>query len=333
MAVPTGTLQTFSTVGIREDLEDVIYDLFPEDTWAVTNLDKVDAQQNFHEWLTDDLTAAAANRQIEGDDATYATPSQPTRMGNYVQKSTKTFIISGETEAVVKAGRRSEIARIGMKSMVELKRDMELALVGNQASSAGGAGTARSSAGMESMIGGPTAPGAYTTTAGNAIAATTTAASATTIGFASGVFAAPTDGTTTGALTAQVLDDASRLAWQAGGNPKIMLVGAKQKAAINGLTGIAQRQVQVNAASSVPILGSASIYVNDFGTFEVVLSRYVRSSVVLVLDQTYWALAYLRRPFMEPRAKTGDAEKREMITNFCLVGRNPRASAKVVAAT
>lgn len=266
------------------------------------------------------------------DDATYAVAGQPVRVGNYVQKSTKTFIISGETEAVVKAGRRSEIARQGMKAMIELKRDMELALVTNQASSAGGAGTARSSGGMESWIPGPTAPAAYTTTAGNAVAATTTAASATTIGYASGVVTAPTDGTTTGAINTTVLDAACRLAWEKGGNPRIFLVGAAQKAAINALTGIAQRQVQVNAASNVPILGSASIYVNDYGTFEVILSRYVRSSVVLILDPTYWALGYLRRPFMEPRAKTGDAEKREIITNFTLIARNPAASAKVVAA-
>jgi hypothetical protein len=305
--------------------------LYPEDTWAVTNLDKVDVAQNYHEWLTDELAAATVNRMIEGDDATYAVASQPTRVGNYVQKSTKTFIISGETEAVVKAGRRSEIARIGMKSMVELKRDMEKALVQNQASSAGGAATARSSGSMESWIPGPTGIGAYTTTAGNAISATTTAQTCTTVGFASGVVTAPTDGTTTGALNSAVLDAACRLAWEKGGNPRVFLVGATQKAAINGITGIAQRQVQVNAASNIPILGSASIYVNDYGTFEVVLSRYMRSSVVLILDPQYWALGYLRRPFMEPRAKTGDAEKREIITNFTLISRNAAASAKVVA--
>lgn len=297
----------------------------------MTNLDKVDVAQNYHEWLTDELAAATVNRMIEGDDATYAVASQPTRVGNYVQKSTKTFIISGETEAVVKAGRRSEIARIGMKSMVELKRDMEKALVQNQASSAGGAATARSSGSMESWIPGPTGIGAYTTTAGNAISATTTAQTCTTVGFASGVVTAPTDGTTTGALNSAVLDAACRLAWEKGGNPRVFLVGATQKAAINGITGIAQRQVQVNAASNIPILGSASIYVNDYGTFEVVLSRYMRSSVVLILDPQYWALGYLRRPFMEPRAKTGDAEKREIITNFTLISRNAAASAKVVA--
>ena len=286
----------------------------------------------FHEHQTDSLAAPAANRIVDGDDATFAALGQPTRVGNYVQTSRKTFIISGTTEAVTKAGRRSEIARQGMKAMAELKRDMEFALVGNQGSSAGSASVARSSAGMESWIAGPTAV-AYTTTAGSAITSTTSANLATTIGFAAGIVAAPTDGTTTGVLTEAAYQAALRLAWERGGNPRITLVGASQKSAINGFTGIAQRQVQVNARSDVPILGSASVYVSDFGTHEIILHRYMRSSVLLNIDPAFWGIAYLRRPFMETLAKTGDAEKRQILTDFCLVSRNFQSSSKVVALT
>jgi hypothetical protein len=69
MTVLTGTSQTFgisSGGGIREDLEDVIWDLFPEDTWAVSNLDKVDATSTAHEWLAQQLAAAATNIGVEG---------------------------------------------------------------------------------------------------------------------------------------------------------------------------------------------------------------------------------------------------------------------------
>jgi hypothetical protein len=52
--------------GIREDLEDVIWDLFPEDTWAVSNLDKIDATSTTHEWLAQQLAAAATNIGVEG---------------------------------------------------------------------------------------------------------------------------------------------------------------------------------------------------------------------------------------------------------------------------
>jgi Family of unknown function (DUF5309) len=69
MTVLTGSTITFgvgSGGGIREDLEDVIWDLFPEDTWAVSNLDKVDATAPTHEWLSQQLLAAAANIGVEG---------------------------------------------------------------------------------------------------------------------------------------------------------------------------------------------------------------------------------------------------------------------------
>lgn len=66
MAQVSGTTQTFDSAALREDLEDVIWDLFPMDTWALTNLDKVDATAVFHEWALDSLDAATLNRQVEG---------------------------------------------------------------------------------------------------------------------------------------------------------------------------------------------------------------------------------------------------------------------------
>lgn len=327
MAAVTGTLNTFAGVGIREDLEDTIWDLFPMDTWAVSNLDKQEATQQFHEWQLDALVGATSNRQLEGDDASYATAAQPTRVGNYLQISRKTFIISGSMEAAKKAGRKSEIARQAMKQMRELKRDIEQALIGNQGSSAGGAGTARSSAGMESWI-------ASTDHGGNGQRATTTNGGST-IGFCAGVVASPTDGGSTGAFSSSQFTAALQAAWEDGGDTKILLVGASRKADIDALTSQATRFVDVDKSLEYPILTSASVYVSDFGRHTIMLSRYVRTSVVLAIDPEYWAQAYLtgRRPFMETLAKTGDAEKRQIIAEFCLVARNPNSSAKVTGLT
>ncbi len=304
--------------------------LFPEDTWALSNLDKETATSTFHEWQTDQLAASTVNRVVEGDDATFAAVAATVRVGNHLQTSRKTFMISGLAEATKKAGRKSEIARQGMKLMKELKRDIEKAIVGNQASSAGGAATARSSGGMESWIAGPTSdPG----TAGNAVRATTTANLASTIGYASGVVTAPTDGATTGALTKTALDSALQGAWEDGGNPRMILVGATQKAAIDNFSSIATRFVDVDRSSQAVITGAANVYVSDFGRHTVMLHRYMRSSVVLCLDPDYWAIAFIRKPFVETLAKTGDAEKRQMLTDFTLVSRNAAASSKVVACT
>lgn len=336
MAIVTGTTWTHATANsltyasnIREDLEDVIWELDPMDTWALSNLDRVKAQATFHEWLSDSLAAAAANLVREGDDATFATAAPATRLGNFLQISNKTFIVSDTLEVVDKAGRKTETGRLGTKLMKELKRDMEFALVRNQASSLGADATARSSAGMESWIAGPTASTANT--AANAVASTTTAATATTPGFSGGTVVAPTDGTTTAALTVGVLNLALQGAWDDGGNPTVILSSPQNKLVIDGFTGQATRFVDVAKGKQASIVGAANLYVSSFGVHQVILSRYVRNQAVMCLDTDYWAVAFLRSPRVVDLAKTGDATKKLMLAEFCLVCRNPSASSKVVA--
>jgi hypothetical protein len=164
----------------------------------------------------------------------------------------------------------------------------------------------------------------------NEVLATTTS-SATTPGFASGGVAAPTDGSTTGALTEAALKSALQGAWEQGGDARVILTGVSQKAVIDGITGIATRQVDVGRKQTASIIGAASVYVSSFGVHTIVLHRHVRSTVVLAIDPSYWAIAFLRNPFMEELAKTGDGKKYQMLTEFCLVSRNEKASAKVVS--
>ena len=330
MAVVSGTNVTYGGIGIREDLEDTIWDLFPEDTYALTTLNKVSAQQTFHEWQADTLGAAAANRQLEGDDATFASAAQPTRYGNYTQISRKTFIISETFEAVNKAGRSSEVARVSMKAMRELKRDIELALVGNQAASAGGATTVRSCAGMESWIPGPTTTAGGT---GSNAVRPTTVTTGTTTAITSGGPDAPTDPATTAALVEDALKTALEGSWDDGGDVDVVLSRPVQKKLIDQFTGVATRFVDVARGAQASITGAADMYVSDFGTHKIVLHRYMRTSVVLCLDTSMWAVAFLRRPFTEQLAKTGDATKHQLLAEFTLVARNPIANAKVVGLT
>jgi hypothetical protein len=335
MAIVTGTTWTGAVASslsynanVREDLEDVIWLLDPMDTWALSNLDRVDAESTFHEWLSDSLAAAASNIVREGDDASFATAVPAQRLGNYTQIFNKTFVVSDTLEQVKKAGRSSETGRLGTKLLKELKRDMELAIVGNQASSAGGSATGRSLAGMESWIAGPTST---SNGANNAVAATATSG-ATTVGFSGGTVAAPTDGSTTGALSETTFRAALEGSWTDGGNPRVILAPSAQKKAIDAFTGIATRFVDNSPKAQATIIGAANMYVSSFGDpHMVVLSRYVRSSVVLCLDPDYWALAFLRNPQKKPLAKTGDASKTLIVTEMTLVCRNPAASSKLVA--
>jgi hypothetical protein len=332
MATITGTSSTYSVGsggGNREDLSDTIYDLFADDTFFLTNLDRSSSAATTHEWLGDSLAAAAANIGVEGDDATFATISNAARYGNYTQIFKKTFLVSRTQESVRKAGRNSDVARQAVKQMRELKNDVEFAIVRNAAGTAGGATTGRSMAGMETWIGEASTSGGAT--AANVVRATTTA-SATTPAVASGVpGTAPTDGTTTGALTSGALNAALEGAWDDGGDTDIIAVSAAVKNTVNNLTSIATRQVDVSRGAQASITGAADLYVSNFGVHRVLLHRHVRGSVALCLDTSLWAWAPLDDFFMEPLAKTGDGEKRQIIVEGTLEARNYIGNSKVVA--
>jgi hypothetical protein len=320
MAQVAGTTDTFrvgAAGGNREDLEDTIWDLFPNETYCLTTFDKVDANGVYHEHLLDTIVAPTSNRQIEGDDAAFITVVSPTRVGNYQQITRKTFLISRTQEKIAKAGRRRESARQVTKQMKELKNEIEYAIVRNQASSAGGSATARSTASIESWL------------ATNEVLATTTGSS-TTAGFSSGTVVAPVDGTTTGALTIAALNSALQGTWSSGGQASQILVGPTQKQVIDTFTGVATRFVDVDRAAQASIINAANLYVSSFGRHTVRMHRHVRASVVLCLDPDMWAVSFIDRPFMEKLAKTGDGDKYQIVSEWGLVSRNEAASGKVV---
>ena len=89
------------------------------------------------EWMTDVLDNAAANRQIEGDDASADLAVEVSRLGNYTQISRKVVQTSGTAQKVDFAGRKSSHAYQLAKASKELKRDMESMLLDNTAKSAG----------------------------------------------------------------------------------------------------------------------------------------------------------------------------------------------------
>lgn len=328
MTAVAGTTDTYDlSTQVREDLEDVIWDLFPADTWALSTLDKIDAESTKHEWQYDALDAATLNAVVEGDDVSFTTSTvlAATRVNNYLQISRKQFVISDTTEVVNQAGIKSQVARTTMKRMRELKRDIEKAILGNSGSCAGSQAVARLSAGMDAWI-------ASTDHDGNGIRATTTNAGSS-VGFTSGAVTAPTDGGSFGALSQTALNATLEAAWTDGGNPSVILVNATHKATLDGFTSQATRFVDVDKAGEIPILTAANVYVSDFGKHTVMLSRYLRTnpSVALCIDPEYWATAWLRRPKMVPLAKTGDGEKRMIIAEWTLVARNPNSSGKVFA--
>ena len=314
MAVPTNTVTAHAAIGNREDLADVIWDISPVDVPISSRANKVRATAVYHEWSTDVLRAAAANRKIEGDDATAKTFVPSVRVGNYCQISDNTISVSGTQQAVTSAGRDEysyQVARSGQ----ELIREIEFAIAQNQASSAGGAGTARSSAGLESWL------ATNKTSVGTGTAQTTP-------GFSAGTVVAPTDSTVAGAFTKASLDDVIQKCWNQGGDPKLISLGGSAKVTASGFTGIATLYKNVPPGQAT-IVGGADVYVSNFGEHMIVANRFQRNATALVLDMEYIALAMLRNMVTTPLAKTGDADRTQLLCEFTLEVRNEAASGKV----
>jgi len=315
MTQPTNLFDTYDSVGRREDLIDAIYNISPTETPILSNLAKGKAKAIFHEWQTDTLETAATNRAIDGDDATVDSRSATTRLGNYCQISRKIVGVSGTVEAVDKAGRKSELAYHMAKAAKELKRDMEVSITTNQASSAGGSSTARSLASMESWI--------ATNKTHNGSSA------GTTPGYSSGTVAAPTDGTQTGSFTEATLKALIKEAWTQGGDPGLINVGPVNKQKASAFAGIATQYRENSGMKRAVILGAADVYISDFGEHRIVANRFSRDRTILGLDMDYWSIAYLRSFQAVALAKTGDSEKKMLLVEYTLQARNEKASFKI----
>ena len=105
------TFTTSNAVGERESLADIIYRLDTSETPIFSSAEKITTNGVFYEWQVQELAAAATDNHVnEGADATFATPTATSRLGNYHQISVKDFAISGTLESVDKAGRERESA-------------------------------------------------------------------------------------------------------------------------------------------------------------------------------------------------------------------------------
>ena len=87
MGVPTDTRETFSAIGIREDLSNIIYNLSPMDTPFLNGVGKGSCDNTTFEWQTDTLSDTSNNRQQEGYDYASTAETEPRRLTNFTQIS------------------------------------------------------------------------------------------------------------------------------------------------------------------------------------------------------------------------------------------------------
>jgi len=127
------TTNTGSAVSNREDLTDVLTILAPEETPVLSSANKSKANATFVEWTVDGLSAPVTSGIQEGADVTAFTDkfSGRARLGNYIQKFRRDFMVSDLQDAVESVG-PAKIAQAEAKAIRELKRDVEATLIGTQ---------------------------------------------------------------------------------------------------------------------------------------------------------------------------------------------------------
>lgn len=305
------TYQTYTSIGMREDLSDVIYSISPTDVPFMSSIGKTKATAVTHEWQTDSLSAAVlTNFTIEGATATSATMSPTSRVGNQTQIAQKTIQISGTLQAVDKAGRKSEKAYQLAKASAEIKRDMETSLLSNQIASAGNSSTARKLGGLQAWLNSNYSGG----TSGVAGNLGTTAR---------------TDGTNR-TFIESILQGVVKSVYASGGNPKVLMVSPAHKQTVSAFTGIAAQRYMAPSNAPTTIIGAADVYLSDFGTISVVPNRFMTSTnscdeTAFVLDPDMAAVAFLRPFQTNELAVTGDNESTQLLAEYTLEVKNQAA--------
>jgi hypothetical protein len=305
------TYQTYTSIGQREDLSDVIYSISPTDTPFMSSIGKGKATATNHEWQTDALASAVlTNFAVEGDTASDATLGVTTRAGNKTQISQKTVKISGTLEAVDKAGRKSEKSYQLAKASAEIKRDMETTLLSNQISTNGTSSAARKLGGLQTWL----ATNGDFGTDGVAGASGSTAR---------------TNGTNR-TFTETILKTVVKEVYASGGNPKVLMVNPAHKQLVSAFAGIAAQRFMAPADAPTTIIGAADVYLSDFGTISVVPNRFMSSTntcdeAAFVLDTDMASVAYLRPFQTNELAKTGDAEVTQLLVEYTLQVNNEAA--------
>ena len=305
MTAPTGTFITTAAIGNREDLSDIIYRISPTQTPFLNLASKSKATNTLHEWQTQDLASAVTNNAaVEGDNAAGKTVTPTVRLNNRTQISTKTVVVAETQRAMNPAGRKDELGYQVSLAALEIKRDME-----SSATQLDVLATApRQSRGLlgwcydnSSNGGGAYAAASYTANTGQ------------------------TNGTTRAFTEAQVKSVLQSI-YTAGGEPDTIMLPPAMKQTFSTFTGNATR---MDKSEDAKLYAAIDVYVSDFGEIKAVANRFMRTRDVFLLQSDKWAIAYLRPFTTNELAKTGDAEQRQLVVEWTVEARAPKANGAI----
>jgi hypothetical protein len=317
MAVPANTLISLNAVGNREDLSNEISRIAPEQTPFSSNIGSGTCDNTYFEWQQEDLDSIDTdNSHLEGDDTTIEASNVRDRVGSYVQIFKKSFSVSGTQEEMNTAGLESEIDRQKMLKLIAMKRDVENIFLSGQASRVQSGSTTRRTAGALAWITSNDSRGT-----GGADG-----------GFASGIVAAPTNGTQRAFAETQLKDVMRQRFNNSGdvGKSYQVYMSATHKDEFAAFAGLSDTRDQVQKAKGRRVIyGAADVYQSSFGTLNAIPVAYGLTRDVLIADPSTWKKVTYRKTFSEPLAKNGDSFPYQIIGECGLKCLNEKANAVI----
>lgn len=305
MAALANTQLTTTSVGNREELSDIINMITPEDTPIYSDIGKGTCSSVHPEWEIDELAAPAENIRTEGDEYSFDAGDTPDRVGNYTQILRKGDIISETQETVDQAGNANKTKRKKMKRGVELRKDIEFAIITNNASVAG---ATREFGGLPTWITTNVSRGAGGANGGFDIN--------------TGLTIAATNGTQR-AFTKAQMDDVMQQGYESGANFRNVYVSPWVKSVFVTFmsdSNVAPFRYAVNDGNRNSIIANADIYEGPFGKVFIKPNRVLAASAAVArnaffVDTSMLSFLWLRKIHEDKEvARTGDAKK------FVLIG-------------
>lgn len=320
MAVPANTTQSYD-LRVREDLSRMCEMVNKFETPFYSSIEGDTTETRSPEWSEETLRAADAdNAVVEGDDVTPQNQAKPTILQGWVQTFDEVYSVSDIAKIVDTVKSDKEMTRQRLNAGLAVRRDIEKRMCGNYASVKGTSSTAGKFAGAQAWI--KTAVQFETGGAVGGFNGTTK------------VTDARTNGTTPVAFSEARMKAAILASWNAtSASLRKVLTDGFNKQKFSGMSGIAQNTNEVSKGDKVVILGSADVYVSDYGRHEITASRFMDGRSVLIYTPEKWKKTTLQPFTTKSLGVTGHNDKEMIATTLTLKCLNEAANAAVADCT
>lgn len=267
----------------REDILDVVQDVTPAETPLMTLFRTSVARNTIHQWVEDyQSRPTSTTSAVEGADLSVTDLTQPAKRTNLTAIVTESVVVSGTERAINVVGGMDPFDYQKNKRFITWKLQAEYNLV-NGAQTSGASGTAAQMAGLQSVV--------------------TTHYTARNSG--------------TSISIQEIFDAVYDVASDVGvaNTSDLMLVPLRIKQKISQLTSLPLTRYQEAGERALDI--PVQVVATDFGDLRILPHLDVLNSAgtttIFWLREDKFRTAYLRTPFFQDVAPTGDATKGQWV--------------------